>query len=116
MTGGFTKPKLLGLAPRARAAAIFTLSGIAGTGGGGASSIEYGVRGVPPLLWLRWWCGPGLGERKVRSVIDPEDDCLLRCWWGLEPGRWWALLLEEVAVKLELLDAAEAERRRVRFV
>lgn len=77
LTGVLTIPELVGLSPLARAAAMFTLSGIAGTGGGGASSIMKGVRGVAPLLWLRR-CGPGLGERKVRSVMDPEDDCLLR--------------------------------------
>lgn len=40
----------------------------------------YGVRGVPPLLSDRWWCvaAPGDGDlRKVRSVMDPEDEFLL---------------------------------------
>lgn len=66
-----------------------------------------GVRGVLPLLWLRWR-GPGLGERKVRSIMDPEDDCLLRLLSGLGEPREWSL------VKLD--EEAEAERRMVRLV
>lgn len=82
-TGVLTNGRLFGLAPPlARAAAMFTLSGSAGTGGGGSSPMapRYAARGVPPLLSDRWCvvAAPGDGDlRKVRSVMDPEEGCLL---------------------------------------
>lgn len=83
LTGVVIIPKLFGFVPCFLAASILTLiltlSGIAGTGGGGSSE-KYGLLGIPPVLsdLCDSELGDGDGDRNVLSVIDPELDCLLR--------------------------------------
>lgn len=114
-----TSGRLLGLVPPLdRAAAMFTLSGRAGTGGGGSSPLRpfispvYAVRGVPPLLsdlWCVFALAPGDGDlRKVRSVIDPEEPCLLSAGVGRP--------FTGLGCESRALDEVEALLRAVRFV
>lgn len=73
---------------------------------------------MPPLL-CDLWCllAPGDGERrKVRSDMDPEDDCLLSCCVGSGSGTCGARVCEG-PLFLPLTDEdTDAVRRMVRFV